>query len=133
MKNLSIYQQLGNKRLEQLDGLRGICALVVAIFHTIEMPYLYGTLVGHPEPFYIKIMNAGAIVSVMLFFVLSGFVIGYTTQQNYTKDESRKYIWRRLIRLYPVYLIALFLTFYIYHQSTGIWDILGHIFFLQTW
>jgi peptidoglycan/LPS O-acetylase OafA/YrhL len=133
MKNLSIYQQLGNKRLEQLDGLRGICALVVAIFHTIEMPYLYGILVGHPEPFYIKIMNAGATVSVMLFFVLSGFVIGYTTPQKYTKDESRKYIWRRLIRLYPVYLIALFLTFYIYHQSTKIWDILGHIFFLQTW
>jgi len=133
MKNLSIYQQLGNKRLEQLDGLRGICALVVAIFHTIEMPYLYGILVGHPRPFYLILLHASATISVIIFFVLSGFVIGYTTPQKYTKDECRKYIWRRLIRLYPVYLIALLLTYCLSKESIGILDILGNIFFLQSW
>ena len=54
-------------RYEILDGLRGVAALMVIIFHCLEtyIP-MFGT----------QIVNHGYL-AVDFFFVLSGFVIGY--------------------------------------------------------
>jgi hypothetical protein len=34
--NLSKYELLGKRRLDQLDGLRGVCAMVVLVHHMVE-------------------------------------------------------------------------------------------------
>ena len=133
MKNLSIYQQLGNKRLDQLDGLRGICSLAVVLDHSLDIPYTYGPLIGQVRPELIGILQACGGLAVMVFFVLSGFVIGYTTPLKYTKEEAKNYILRRLIRLYPIYLFALFLTYLLSDKTYSIKNILAHIFFMQNW
>lgn len=77
-----------------LDGLRGILALVVAIFHTPWGSWINTT------PF----MDNGRVL-LDLFFVFSGFLMYRLYRQKMqTPLEGKKFIWRRFARLYPIHL-----------------------------
>ena len=133
MENTSIFQNLGCKRLEQLDGLRGICALAVLVRHLVyAAPWSTGNIKFYPSLFFMFIASF-AHVAVLVFFVLSGFVIGYTTPPKFTWKEAKHYVIRRLIRLYPIYLFAIFLTFALAETPYTILDVVGHLFFMQGW
>jgi peptidoglycan/LPS O-acetylase OafA/YrhL len=105
--NLSKYELLGKRRLDQLDGLRGACAVAVLVHHMIQTSQV-GLLESFIPLTLLKLTTDFGRLAVYIFFVLSGFVIGYTTPEKYTVSEAKKYILRRLIRLYPVYLFAIF-------------------------
>ena len=116
-------------RLEKLEALRGFAALYVVFFHTLPQKiFLWGINVG-------TIFRFGP-EAVIVFFVLSGFVIKYTYQKS--ADKSFKYYFtRRFIRLYiPLFFIFL-LGYLIKCYSEGAlanpeWKtLLGNIFMLQ--
>jgi peptidoglycan/LPS O-acetylase OafA/YrhL len=116
-------------RLEKLEALRGFAALYVVFFHTLPQKiFLWGVNVG-------TIFRFGP-EAVIVFFVLSGFVIKYTYQKS--ADKSFKYYFtRRFIRLYiPLFFIFL-LGYLIKCYSEGTlanpeWrTLLGNIFMLQ--
>jgi peptidoglycan/LPS O-acetylase OafA/YrhL len=79
-------------RYEILDGLRGVAALMVVIFHCFEtyVP-VFGT----------QIVNHGYL-AVDFFFVLSGFVIGYAYDDRWGKMTTWGFFKRRLTRLHPM-------------------------------
>jgi len=80
-----------------LDGLRGIAALAVAVRHA---PYLWQA--GYPTGFLHE-----SYLAVDFFFVLSGFVLAYAYGERLqTGMSAQKFISVRLIRLYPLYLLA---------------------------
>ena len=82
-------------RYEVLDGMRGIAALTVMIHHFTQ----FG-----PRPLF-----QHAPVAVDLFFMLSGFVIMHSYGSRLRSGmPAMDYIKRRVIRLYPMFLIALF-------------------------
>jgi peptidoglycan/LPS O-acetylase OafA/YrhL len=61
---------LSNDRILQIDGLRGVAVLLVVLFHYFSsFGGLNGVLAAWP-PF------NGGIAGVLLFFIVSGFVIG---------------------------------------------------------
>ena len=116
-------------RLEKLEALRGFAALYVVLFHTLPQKiFLWGINVG-------TIFRFGP-EAVIVFFVLSGFVIKYTFHRS--ADKSFKYYFtRRFIRLYiPLFFIFL-LGYVIKCYSEGTlanpeWrTLLGNIFMLQ--
>jgi peptidoglycan/LPS O-acetylase OafA/YrhL len=86
------------QKLEKLEALRGFAALYVVLFHAL------------PQKFYFMGINVGALFrfgpeSVILFFILSGFVIKYTFEKSKVKT-FRHYFIRRFIRLYiPLFFI----------------------------
>lgn len=91
---------------EVLDGLRGVAALSVFIFHILEMT------VFPPEnnPLWY------AYLAVDFFFVLSGFVLGYSYDKRLSLESvpvHRLDFWgffrRRLIRLHPLIIIGMIL------------------------
>jgi len=90
-------------RLIELDALRGIAALSVVVFHYTTH---YAKLYGHtaPWPFDFSIGRYG----VDLFFMISGYVIFLTLDKTRTPQE---FIVSRFSRLYPVYWIAVLLTY----------------------
>ncbi len=133
MENSSIFQELGNKRIEQLDGLRGICALAVLINHLVLEPYWFTHNIDFFPTLFFRSITSFGHVAVLLFFVLSGFVIGYTTPQKFTWQEAKNYVLKRLIRLYPIYFFAIFLSFTFAETPYNILDIIGHLFFMQGW
>ena len=86
-------------RLERLESLRGFAALYVVFFHVLPQKiYLFGINVG-------TLFRFGP-EAVIVFFVLSGFVIKFTYEKS--KDKSfRYYFIRRFIRLYIPLLLSL--------------------------
>ena len=75
-----------------LDGLRGIAALIVIIYHVFE---LYPqTPVPH------------GYLAVDFFFILSGFVIGYAYDDRWDKMGIGGFFKRRLIRLHPMVVMG---------------------------
>lgn len=75
-----------------IDGLRGVAALVVILFHGFEtyIPF-FGT----------QHINHGYL-AVDFFFVLSGFVIGYAYDDRWDRMSTWSFFKRRLIRLHPM-------------------------------
>jgi len=89
-------------RLDALTGLRFFAAINIVFFH-FSNPQIFGFL-G-------PVVNAG-YVALGLFFMLSGFVLAYNygnQAHDGTLDKVR--FWKaRFTRLYPVYLLSLFLS-----------------------
>ncbi|MDR3627425.1 MAG: acyltransferase [Ignavibacteriaceae bacterium] len=83
---------------EILDGLRGVAAIMVVIFHFFE------TFTGGNH--LIQIINHGYL-AVDFFFVLSGFVIGYAYDDRWGKMSLRDFFKRRLIRLHPMIIMGM--------------------------
>ena len=79
-------------RYEILDGLRGVAALMVVIFHCFET---------YVPVFKTQIVNHGYL-AVDFFFVLSGFVIGYAHDDPWDKMTTWGFFKRRLTRLHPM-------------------------------
>lgn len=83
-------------RYEILDGLRGVAAVMVVLFHLFET---YSS--SHAE----QIINHGYL-AVDFFFVLSGFVIGYAYDDRWDKMSTWGFFKRRLTRLHPMVIIG---------------------------
>lgn len=79
-------------RYEILDGLRGVAAMMVIVFHCFET---YIPLIGT------QIINHGYL-AVDFFFILSGFVIGYAYNDRWNSMTTWGFFKRRLVRLHPM-------------------------------
>jgi peptidoglycan/LPS O-acetylase OafA/YrhL len=84
-----------------LDLVRFTAALMVLVAHYLQ----YGVL---GAPLTTILPNLGR-EAVMVFFVLSGFVIAYTTEQK--NQSARAYVLARCARIYSVALPVLLLAF----------------------
>lgn len=82
---------------EILDGLRGVAALVVVLFHVLEV-HSHG---DHSK----QLINHGYL-AVDFFFLLSGYVIGYAYDDRWNKMTLKDFFRRRLIRLQPMIIIG---------------------------
>ena len=118
-----------NKRgkIEELEGLRGMAALAVLVCHVSEPLQSLGA----PFRWLAAFIGPLGGLAVMVFFILSGFVIGHTHREPLNRTNILNYVLRRLIRLYPIYLIAILLSFWVAKRSLISWDLLIHLTFLQ--
>jgi peptidoglycan/LPS O-acetylase OafA/YrhL len=76
---------------EILDGLRGVAALAIVLFHFME-------IVHSPDQNFI----AHGFLAVDFFFCLSGFVIAYAYDDRIGKMGIKEFFKSRLIRLHPM-------------------------------
>jgi len=83
---------------EILDGLRGVAAIMVVLFHILEI--FSGGI--HAK----QIINHGYL-AVDFFFVLSGFVVGHAYDDRWNKMTIGGFFKRRLIRLHPMIVIGM--------------------------
>src|SRR3954451_10493770 len=79
-----------------LDGLRGIAALGVVVFHFMEWVFsdYSEDFIGH------------GFLAVDFFFCLSGFVIGYAYDNRIEKIGVKEFFTSRLIRLHPLVILG---------------------------
>ncbi|MGQ8335411.1 acyltransferase family protein [Sunxiuqinia sp. A32] len=80
------------QHFEILDGLRGIAAIAVVIFHFMEFIF----------PDYRDNFIAHGYLAVDFFFCLSGFVIAYAYDHRVEKIGIISFLKLRLIRLHPM-------------------------------
>lgn len=118
------------KRISVLDSLRGLAAIFVMLFHFTSFyevvcePLKINSLLKFPRGFY----------GVQLFFMISGFVIFMTVNKI---TDYRKFIYKRLVRLYPTYWMCLIITtlfisfFPVKIYTVSISQFLGNITMIQ--
>lgn len=82
---------------EILDGLRGVAAILVVLFHLFEI-FSEG---NHTK----QIINHGYL-AVDFFFLLSGFVLGYAYDDRWKNMTLKDFLKRRFIRLQPMIVIG---------------------------
>ena len=83
-------------RLEALDSLRGISALMVVLYHSSFPNFV------HDLP-----VVRNSYLFVDFFFVLSGFIMYYNYKNIDGIVEFRRFIGLRFFRLYPLHLATL--------------------------
>lgn len=88
-----------------LTSLRGIAALLVAIFHFTPQLQAY-----FPLSEYTHLLDRGYIW-VDFFFILSGFIMCYVYgdmfSESITKANAKRFIILRLVRIYPLHFVTL--------------------------
>jgi peptidoglycan/LPS O-acetylase OafA/YrhL len=86
------------QRFEVLDGMRGVAAIIVMIFHFFAHSTTYPYL------------SKNGYIAVDFFFILSGFVIMHSYGRRLaTGMSTTDYVLRRVIRLYPMAMIGMLL------------------------
>lgn len=99
-----------SRKLDGLQSLRGVAAMMVVMRH-LHLEFLKSIPAFHlPAPIQ-RIFDAGQN-GVDLFFVISGFVMVYSSRRNFgQKDYPIEFMSRRIARVVPVYW--LYTTVYI--------------------
>jgi len=93
---------MSSQRLRILDGLRGICALTVAIHHCLGV-------FNHTSP-----LEHGYL-AVDVFFILSGFVIALTYEQRLVSGWPLLLFMRaRAFRLLPTFWLGVLLNAFVF-------------------
>jgi peptidoglycan/LPS O-acetylase OafA/YrhL len=103
--------------LTALTGLRTLLALSIVFFHFTP---------PHMEIFS-PVFNNG-FVFVGFFFLISGFILAYNYAERPTPLVKRDFWVARFSRLYPVYLVALALSFQMLQSE---WSARSHSEFFQ--
>lgn len=97
-----------NNRIEQLDSIRGLASLTVVFSHLVLVTTIpaFSILFANYSP--LRILTNGHS-AVVMFFVLSGFVLFLPFQSN--KPVSyRAFLIKRITRIYIPYLVAITLS-----------------------
>lgn len=124
------------KELNEVHLLRAIAALSVTFFHLA---------IGNQALFPTKSLLTNVIsfgyLGVQMFFILSGYVICYSLPPNYNHKNFKAFLLKRLIRIYPPYLISILLVIVLTsasHSLTGLkndfnfLDIFSNVFLLNN-
>jgi len=114
-------------KLVKIEAARGFAAFYVFLHHTFSHETLFGLPLGWTLRF--------GQEAVMLFFLLSGFVINYSYSEKQT--SSFDYIFNRATRIFIPLVPVLFLSYIASAYSIGrlpnieVSELLGNLFMLQ--
>ena len=111
----------------QIEQYRGLCALLVFMYHGVSLGE-YMLLDSYSLPSFVHYFGAGGL-SVILFFCISGFAIGVSHDK--ASLNVGDYLKRRLLRLYPIYLVSFFICL-IVAAELPLKEVLGNLFILQN-
>lgn len=117
--------------LRSIQAGRGIAAVLVLLYHLNNI--VFGTPKYFPtKPFgtFFDMGHAG----VDFFFVLSGFIIMYVHRGDIGHPEAAgRYLFRRLVRIYPIYWIALALVLppYLAMHGAAVADIASSVLLIE--
>ncbi len=136
---------ISGTRLRSIDALRGIAALGVVVYHSIQQTKngVPSNFLGWPG-YLIQLGSSFGYIGVFLFFVISGFCIHLQWAKARAAGETAEVrfgaFWKRRIRrLYPPYVIALALYLLLPALINGInvthffvYDVVMHLLMLHN-
>jgi len=106
------------QRYVALDGLRGVAAYMVVISHYIGSDYKgAGLTILAP-------LHLAGQVGVMLFFVISGFLMGELYMQTpCTKENVRAFYVKRIARVVPLFYLIVLVSFTLFVARHNVWPL----------
>jgi len=118
-------------KLAGFNALRGLAAILVFVFHFWGLARMGDVSLGGVD--LTNFFDSGH-VGLDMFFALSGFLIFRSIYRN---GVNRQYFLRRLLRIAPIYyfsiiVVLIFLTPEGLTTVAGMWDVLSHALFVQS-
>lgn len=108
-KNIYVTTTAQIQEIKTLSGLRGLAAMIVVVSHSANsgmVPALFGSGYGK--------------TGVMLFFVLSGFLMTYLyAEKQINQTNLVKYCFARIGRVFPLYYFLIIISIIISIMSGG--------------
>ena len=107
MTFINNYQSISKLASPQLDSLRGLSALIVLFAHANQI------LIAPSTKAFFGVAGLLAQGAVMVFFVLSGFLIGKSLTRNIHKNNTlniNSYLIDRFNRIYPPLIFSLIIV-----------------------
>jgi peptidoglycan/LPS O-acetylase OafA/YrhL len=98
-----------------LNGLRFIAAFLVIIHHLDQ----FRLILGMPNFWRVPFVAVIGQLGVVLFFVLSGFLITYLLLAEEKKTGTisvRKFYTRRILRIWPLYYLIVLASFFLLYR-----------------
>lgn len=105
-----------NNKIKGFDGIRGIAVLFVLLSHFSFHKFIHEN-VGLSY-IYLNLFDGGTGVNI--FFVLSGFLITLLLLREYEKNDRislKNFYIRRALRIYPIYVLFLFIATLLYFMT----------------
>jgi peptidoglycan/LPS O-acetylase OafA/YrhL len=102
----------GRSRLDHLDAIRGLAAMAVCVFH-----FTHGAKLLPPNAV-LNVLPKYGYLGVEVFFILSGFVIPWMLwKTDYRLNGFGRFFAKRMVRLYPPFLVANALVYLLFFAS----------------
>lgn len=111
-----------------LEALRGFAALFVVLMHCFG----FSKVLNGVSRQGLWVYDFPGQLSVIVFFILSGYVIGLSTRHPLTWQTTGTYLKKRFLRLYPIYACCLLLGLLITDRHYSIGTIIANFAFLQV-
>ena len=102
-------------RIEYLDSIRGVAAMMVVVYHFIGWKW------GDYTKYHAASMIFNGSDAVSFFFVLSGFVLSYKYLHSDKRLQTSNYLYKRILRLYPAYITTVLIN-YLYWNRALLFD-----------
>jgi peptidoglycan/LPS O-acetylase OafA/YrhL len=123
-------------RLTELDGLRGMAAIIVAFGFHYRTIFNSSTDSAYSDSILFGWLVDYGWTAVDLFFVLSGYVFAHvylTGKSLETSGGQYRFVIARLARLYPLHIFMLAIAAIALHRNpeNSIVNALGHVFMAQ--
>lgn len=111
-----------NARFAFVDGLRGLAALGIAVYHIWRYePLPYPSLQFVPS--FVDWLLCRTWIGVQVLLVISGFVIAFSLRNTcLTPREAGVFLIRRVVRLTPPYWLTLLLALILNWCCVAIWN-----------
>jgi len=100
------------QRLDYLDSVRGIAAMMVVVYHFIGWRWPDYT------KYHVASMAFNGADAVSFFFVLSGFVLSYKYFRSDRDIKMGNYIYRRVLRLYPAFIFTVLINYLYWNRAS---------------
>jgi peptidoglycan/LPS O-acetylase OafA/YrhL len=123
------------KRINHIDGIRGIAILLVFLAHLSAGVYPYDVMFFDNFTFF----KGGGLIGVQLFFALSGYLITknlLTELKTHGNLDFKLFYLRRIWRLYPVLILAciFYLIYAVFFMESRLFiAALGDVFMAMTY
>lgn len=91
----------------EIQSLRGLAAISVFLSHSLSLMFGMGPIIFGQNLFF-----RAAVWSVAFFFFISGYYC-FQKLENFSIRNSFDYLIKRIIRVYPIYIIVILLGFFL--------------------
>jgi peptidoglycan/LPS O-acetylase OafA/YrhL len=112
---------MSGSHFSNLAGVRGLAAAVVLLAHVVQLHFL--RFVGLGTPLH-HISSVASEYAVVVFFILSGYLIAHTLEENVERNGRLRldvFAAARIARLYPTFLFAICISLVVF----AVLDFLG--------
>jgi peptidoglycan/LPS O-acetylase OafA/YrhL len=114
---------------ENLEAIRGYAALFVVFCHLGILNTTFNRLY---VPKLLIIMAPSGHIWVLVFFVLSGYVITISNKQSLTGKTIGLYLKKRFLRIYPIYVVALVIALLVSTNNYPLFNVLMNFSLMQV-